>query len=268
MLSQHRLPLVFDPVRLQRDLALVRADEWVAHFNKQDYDGAWSGVSLRGVGGIAAGIYTAPLAPLETFADTPVLVRCPYLAEVLRQFHCPLRSVRLLRLCPGSVIREHRDDRLGLEDGEARIHVPISTNPSVAFFVNGERLTMNPGETWYIDFSLPHRVSNLGETDRVHLVIDCVVNDWLRGMLPPDATEPEAVPVEAPSSPVALQRFRAIVEQDESLQEELRDILDHVLFVSRVVQLGASRGCRFASADVEEALRGEKRAWLERRVTW
>lgn len=267
MLSRHRLSLVFDAARLQEDLALVLPDEWVAHFNKQDYDGAWSGVSLRGFEGVAANIHPVAASPLATIADTPLLARCLYFAEVLRQFHCPLRSVRLLRLGPGSVIREHSDHELGLEDGRVRIHVPITTNPDVAFFVNGERLTMNPGEAWYINFNLPHRVSNLGESYRVHLVIDCDVNDWLLGLLPPDATEADAVPAESPSSPEALQHFRAIVEHDEALQEELRDILDRRLFVSRVVQLGASRDCRFAPADVDEALHGARRAWTERRLT-
>ena len=29
----------------------------------------------------------------------------------------------------------------------------------------------------------PHSVTNHGATDRIHLVFDCVVNDWLRDML-------------------------------------------------------------------------------------
>jgi len=31
-----------------------------------------------------------------------------------------------------------------------------------------------------MDFSLPHRVLNPSPEDRVHLVIDCEVNSWLR----------------------------------------------------------------------------------------
>ena len=264
MISRHRLPLTFDAEHLQQDLALVRSDEWVAHFNKQDYDGAWSGVSLRAYGGVAANINPGAVSPATTIADTPLLARCPYFAEVLRQFHCPLVSVRLLRLGPGSVIREHCDNELGLDHGKARIHVPVATNPDVAFFVDGERLTMNPGEAWYINFNLPHRINNLGETHRIHLVIDCDVNDWLLGLFPSGTDEATALPDEAPSSPGALQRFRAIVEQDDALQEELRDVLDSSLFVRRVVQLGASRDCRFSPAEVEEALRDSRRAWSER----
>jgi hypothetical protein len=38
---------------------------------------------------------------------------------------------------------------------------------------------MKEGECWYLNFNLPHRVKNSGTADRIHLVIDCVVNDWL-----------------------------------------------------------------------------------------
>jgi quercetin dioxygenase-like cupin family protein len=43
---------------------------------------------------------------------------------------------------------------------------------------------MREGESWYVNFNLPHRVLNLGETARVHLVLDCVLNDWLRSQFP------------------------------------------------------------------------------------
>ena len=44
-------------------------------------------------------------------------------------FRVPATSVRLLRLAPASVVKEHRDHALGLEDGEARLHIPIATGP-------------------------------------------------------------------------------------------------------------------------------------------
>ena len=52
------------------------------------------------------------------------------------------------------------------------------------FFVGGRRLMMAEGEAWCIDFSLPHRVDNESDKDRVHLVIDCRVNGWLKRLIP------------------------------------------------------------------------------------
>jgi hypothetical protein len=181
MLTSLKLPFTFDRDRLKADVAALLADDWVPHFNTSYYEGDWSGVALRSVGGVARQLYPDPSAQ-DTFADTSILARCPYAQEVLATFACPLQAVRFLRLAAGSSIREHRDYRLGFEDGEVRLHVPVSTNPDVAFFLNGERLDMREGECWYLNLNLPHRVENQSLTDRVHLVIDCTVNDWLRDL--------------------------------------------------------------------------------------
>ena len=87
-----------------------------------------------------------------------------------------------MKLAPGAFIKEHRDAELCYERGEARIHVPILTNELVAFYIDGERAVMEPGSCWYMNFNLPHRISNAGTTDRVHLVMDMKVNDALRKM--------------------------------------------------------------------------------------
>jgi quercetin dioxygenase-like cupin family protein len=60
-----------------------------------------------------------------------------------------------------------------------RLHVPITTNPRVRFRLNGRRIVMEPGDLWYLRLSDPHRVTNEGATDRVHLVVDAVANEWM-----------------------------------------------------------------------------------------
>ena len=88
-----------------------------------------------------------------------------------------------MRLTPGSLIREHRDHDLSFEDGMVRIHVPVTTNDGVDFRLNGVRCVMPAGSVWYLRLSDPHSVANRGGTDRVHLVIDAAVNDWLGALL-------------------------------------------------------------------------------------
>jgi hypothetical protein len=178
MLTSLRLPFSFDPHRLKADLTHIQLSEWVDHFNKSIYEGDWSGIALRSVGGEPMKLYPDPTAT-AVFADTTILARCPYYQTVLATLQCPLTAVRLLRLRAGSSIREHQDYRLGYEDGEVRLHIPVVTNPDVAFFLAGEYVQMAEGECWYLNVNLPHRVENQSNTDRIHLVIDCVVNDWL-----------------------------------------------------------------------------------------
>jgi hypothetical protein len=152
------------------------------HFNTSYYTGDWSGVALRSVGGGALQLYPDP-NPSGTWQDTEILGRCPALTAAVDAFECEKLSARLLRLGPGASVREHTDYNLGYEDGEVRFHVPILTNPDTVFELEGQPVEMLPGETWYLDLNLRHRVANGGQEPRVHLVIDCVVNEWVTRML-------------------------------------------------------------------------------------
>lgn len=185
-----KLPFQFDATALHADFAKVVPAEFVPHFNTAYYEGDWSAVSLRSVGGQAGHIYPDPTAK-NAFADTPLLERCGYIREVLDTLRCPTQAVRFLRLKAGSVIKEHRDHELGFEDGEVRLHIPVITNPDVEFILSGARVVMGEGECWYLNVNQPHRVANRGIADRIHLVIDCVVNDWLREQLLSAAGKPE-----------------------------------------------------------------------------
>ncbi len=179
-----RLPLAFDADLLRADLDRLAGDAWIEHLVRQNYDGDWSVLPLRSVQGARHPVQMIYADPTATaFEDGPLLDRAPYLRRVLARFHCPLQTARLMRLTPGSTIKTHRDHDLAAEQGMARIHVPITTNPDVAFLLNGVAVTMTPGSAWYLRLSDPHSVANRGATDRVHLVIDCVVDAWLTEQL-------------------------------------------------------------------------------------
>jgi len=173
-----RLPLRFDAKALAREALSLPEGAWVPHFNQSIYEGAWTGVALRSVGGAEAQLYPNPAADAP-YADTETLGRLPAFGAALAQFRCPLLAARLLALAPGAVINEHRDYRLDWEDGEIRVHVPVVTSPEVEFVLDGRRVELAAGEAWYLNLSLPHRVANRSDVTRIHLVVDCVVNDWL-----------------------------------------------------------------------------------------
>jgi hypothetical protein len=182
VLSAVKLPLAFDAEALGTEVGALADDEWVPHFNTAYYEGDWSGVALRSVDGVAGRLYPDPTATSE-YAPTPLLDRTPGLRAALGCFECPLLAARLLRLGPGASIREHTDYNLGYDDGELRVHIPVTTGPEVEFVHDGKRVTMLPGEAWYLDLNLPHSVANRGPSRRVHLVVDCVVDDWLTAQL-------------------------------------------------------------------------------------
>ena len=111
-----------------------------------------------------------------------MLDHCPAVRLLLNSLQCEKLSARLLNLQAGAVIKEHTDKELYFEKGEARLHFPVITNPLVEFYPDNERLPMQEGECWYINANLPHRLANKGSNDRIHLVVDCIVNDWLQGV--------------------------------------------------------------------------------------
>nr|AGC72027.1 aspartyl/Asparaginyl beta-hydroxylase [uncultured bacterium A1Q1_fos_500] len=174
-----RLPLSFDVARLQGELAGLNANEWITHFNTNAYEGGWSCVPLRSVGGVAQHIM-----PIESdaFADTPVLARCPYVREVLTQFKCETTSVRFMALAPGAHIKPHRDPKTSLEDGVTRLHVPIQTSPEVLFYIDGTAVHFSAGDAWYLNASCEHAVINPSPQPRVHLMLDCITNEWLEAL--------------------------------------------------------------------------------------
>ena len=174
-----KFPFSFDAKRLQAEARQFASDEWLSHFNTPIYQGDWSGIALRAAKGAASPIYPDPLAPPEGFVETEMIRRCPYVKNVLSAFECELTTVRFLKLGAGAWIRPHRDYQLGIEDGEIRIHIPVATNPQVEFILNDQLIEMKEGEAWYLNFNLHHSVRNRGETERIHLVVDCIVNDWI-----------------------------------------------------------------------------------------
>lgn len=179
-----RLPLAFDPPALAADLAAIEAEPWTRHFVHDNYEGEWTVLPLRAPAG-----ETHPIrmigAPIihGGYRDTPLLGATAAFAAVLAAFSCPIFSARLMRLGPGSTIREHRDPELLAEDGFARIHVPVATSRDVDFRLAGTRVEMEAGTAWYLRLSEPHSVHNRGATARVHLVFDTEVNDWLAALL-------------------------------------------------------------------------------------
>lgn len=137
-------------------------------------------IPLIGAGQPREGVADYSDPDWTAWVEMPVLADCPYINEILDSLECRKTSVRLLRLEPGGELREHTDPQLDLEfRNQVRLHVPIFTNDEVEFLLNGTAVPLNEGELWYLRLSDPHSVLNRGQTERVQLSIDVVVNDWV-----------------------------------------------------------------------------------------
>lgn len=122
-----------------------------------------------------------------TWMDTPALEKSPYLKSIVEEFsqHTKVHLVRLLFLAPESVVKEHTDPTLALEEEKSmiRLTIPIDNNEGVEFYLNDTLVPMKVGECWYLKLSDPHRVINNGTTDRINLTIDMIPNDAILEMI-------------------------------------------------------------------------------------
>jgi hypothetical protein len=175
-----RLPFSFDPELLQSDLRKVQSEEWIGHYRNDEYEGEWALVPLRAVGGHPLVVHAVPINEQNnSFKNTPILERCTYFKQVLERLQCPVGAARLMLLGAGARILEHSDDMAK----EIRLHIPIQTNDQVFFWVDHKRVPMQVGEFWYADFTKTHSVENNSPEARIHLVVDCLMNEWLENML-------------------------------------------------------------------------------------
>lgn len=159
----------------------------------QPINQAWRALPLRSVGG--AMDRTDPGGPgLDGFRATRATKLAPYMVAALDELPCELRSARLLLLPPGEEIAEHTDPHHGFISGQVRLHIPIVTNPHATLTIGSETHTWGEGQLWYGDFSKPHSLANRGRRSRVHLVIDCLVNDGLLRLFPRWFTERLSAP--------------------------------------------------------------------------
>lgn len=186
MIKYLQTPLYFDAYKMQQELFSLQGKQWPLHYQTRHFEGEWSALALRSIDGTSVNPIISPLND-AAYHDTDLLNQSPYFQQVLKTFQCPLLSVRLLKLSAGSVIKEHKDAELFFESGLARFHIPVITNDAVEFYLQGERIHLEEGECWYCNFNLPHSLANKGETDRIHLVIDAEVNEWIKDMFSSDA---------------------------------------------------------------------------------
>jgi len=169
-----KLPFAFDTLRV--------LDE-IAQFTKEDYYDIYNpSVTLET---LWSKHFIEPIAVVDgppTFLPNEALKKCPYLLSIHDTFQCDKETFRIHTLDAGASIRPHRDIGYRLEDGKVRLHIPIQTNDQVQLLLNGELVKMKPGECWYCNFHITHEVHNHSDTPRMHLIMDCIVNDWLKGV--------------------------------------------------------------------------------------
>lgn len=179
-----KLPFVFDVEKMKEEYEKMDFGEFVYY----------SVIPLRAPAHLVDTSLPFP-PPADDYADgswtdwmdTPEMVRSPYFTSIIDTFraHTKVTLVRLLRLAPGSEVKEHTDPTLALEEEKSviRLTIPILRNEDVTFYLNDKPVPLQPGECWYLRLTDPHRIVNDGYSERVNLTIDMIPNEWVRRII-------------------------------------------------------------------------------------
>ena len=163
-----QLPLRFDAERLAMEMRALGEPAWRPH--PQNYPGNFALPLISVDGDPASDAIAGPMRP------TPYLEQCPYLVQVLARLGAVWGRTRLMKLIGGAEVTPHADINYYWRD-RVRVHVPIQTQPGVRFICGDAEVNMAPGECWIFDTWRPHRVINVADQERVHLVADTVGGD-------------------------------------------------------------------------------------------
>lgn len=158
---------------LAAEVMALPAAVWLPHPGRLPGNNA---VPLITPGGQVSNGFSGPMAP------TNALRACPYIMEILADLGAVWGRSRLMGLAPGAVVPEHVDVGYYWRT-HIRIHIPVITNPGVAFSCDRETVHMAPGECWLFDSFCLHNVRNDGDQKRIHLVLDTVGGEKLWGLI-------------------------------------------------------------------------------------
>lgn len=184
--------------------AAKAADLWAQHYSSYNKRQSWTAIAIRGFFDDPARIEKPAEMSRQWKAEhedelankprwTPAAEAFPRCRIIAESLGCQLDRVRLMRLAAkdGELSRhaDITDREAGALPGSiARFHIPIETNEWVEFSAwdaRGRTIRRNFPERslCYLDQRKPHTVSNGGDADRIHLVIDVICNAEISKMI-------------------------------------------------------------------------------------
>lgn len=160
-----QLPVSFDDAALAEEISRIEQSEWRAHPDGIPGNSALTLITKDG--NPESDELSGEMRP------TPSLSRLPYLMQVLNTLGATWGRTRLMRLSGQAEVSPHVDINYYWRE-RMRVHIPITTTPSVRFHCGDSDIHMAQGECWIFDTWRLHRVMNAGNEERIHLVADTV----------------------------------------------------------------------------------------------
>jgi hypothetical protein len=186
----------------------------------------------------SGGWYVAPLANSTGTVDqlrldagkpipTPLYEQFPSIRKWLDASGLDICLVRLAKIDPNSWMHEHVDD-VGINENRLRLHIPLQIDPEAVLCFDGVHIFALPGFLWKLDHErVRHSAANFGKSPRIHLIVDCRVNEYLQSLVSQDYLDDEAVrklPIlSVEAREILIQKSLVLLRENK--QQEAEDVL-------------------------------------------
>jgi Aspartyl/Asparaginyl beta-hydroxylase len=203
---------------------------------------------------------------------TPLLRKLPSLASFLESGALNIMGARLLRIDPGTFFHEHRDFVYMEKIQRYRLHLPLITNDQAFITSPGINVHFQRGFLWKLDpKATVHSACNFGTAPRIHLMLDCYVNDHLANLLQgqflDEKLKHRLPPLTGEKRSELIAAARLLLKESQGVKTELIEAAESILLKTFCQFNLQAHGANLTSYDLIFELFQEP-AYQERRNYW
>jgi len=90
-------------------------------------------------------------------------------------------------------MHEHRDYQELRNVHRLRLHIPVITNPFSSIVIDRTRIHLALGYIWKLNPVHRHAAANFGKEPRIHIILDCYVDEALKALVSTETLDPICV---------------------------------------------------------------------------
>ena len=172
---------------VQQEVARLNT-EWTNVYS--DYHtGGWQTLSLLNRTSKPTDTIIEDCEPVET----SLLKQMPETRALLRGLGFRYMWARLAKLEVSAFMHEHRDYQELRSVSRLRLHIPVITNPFSSIVIDRTRIHLALGYIWKLNPIHRHAAANFGKEPRVHIILDCYVDEALEALVSTETLDPICV---------------------------------------------------------------------------
>jgi hypothetical protein len=162
---------------IQREVSSL--DEQWTNVYSDYHTGGWQTLSLLNSTSRPTDTVIEDCEPVET----SLLEKMPETRALLRGLGFRYMWARLAKLEVSAFMHEHRDYQELKDVGRLRLHIPVITNPFSSIVIDRTRIHLALGYVWKLNPIHRHAAANFGKEARIHIILDCYIDDALDALV-------------------------------------------------------------------------------------